>query len=68
MAYSETVTVDAWFVCDTGSAWGISVDDDPDEGNLIWLPKSQVELIKGSRGSVSKFDVPEWLAIDRGLA
>lgn len=62
-----TVELDLYLVAETGSAYGVTADTPED--SVIWLPKSQVELQREvSLGRVGKFDVPEWLAEDRGLA
>jgi hypothetical protein len=35
---------------------------------VIWLPKSRVEMLDTAVvGQVARFDVPEWLAIEKGL-
>lgn len=56
------------FVAETGAAYGVT-EDDPDDP-VIWLPKSQVETDARSSdlGTVQTFEVPEWLAIEKGLA
>ena len=37
-----------------------------DGENKIWLPKSQVEVIKELKEG-AEFEIPEWLAKDKGL-
>lgn len=46
-------------VAETDAAYGFEID-----GELVWLPKSQV-IYDEATGTVS---VPEWLAIKKGLA
>jgi hypothetical protein len=44
-------------------------DGDEDGDPEAWLPKSQVEVLRGGEiGRPIKLEVPEWLAIDKGLA
>ena len=62
----DTVELDLYFVAETAMAYGVT-DEEPDDP-VIWLPKSQVEMLSDTRlGGVAKFDVPEWLAEAKGL-
>ncbi len=46
----------------------ILVSDDGEEKNAVWLPKSQVEWeMKAVKTQTVTVDVPEWLAIEKGL-
>lgn len=45
---------------ESDSAWLIRTAD----GDEVWLPKSQCELDEDD----NRVDVPEWLAIEKGLA
>lgn len=60
-------TLQLRLVAQTGAAWGVT-EDEPDDP-VIWLPKSQVEIDDEDTelGEVATFEVPEWLAIDKGL-
>jgi hypothetical protein len=46
---------------ETNKAVLVKIDEDE-----LWLPKSQIELDENSNG-VSVVQLPEWLAIDKGL-
>lgn len=35
--------------------------------NGVWLPKSQIELTKSGNGELWDLQIPEWLAIEKGL-
>lgn len=58
---------------DTDGAWLVSEDGDADDA--FWLPKSQVRTdernhLKNGRGLSERayeFDIPDWLATERGL-
>ena len=65
---ADSVILNLRLVAETGSAYGVTEDKMDDEA--IWLPKSQVDMIthKPDIGDVVEVDVPEWLAIDRGLS
>lgn len=63
---ADTVELRLNLVAETAMAYGIT-EDDPDDP-VIWLPKSRVEALdRAAVGTVVRFDVPEWLAIDKGL-
>lgn len=62
----ETVELELNLVAETAMAYGVTEDDPEDP--VIWLPKSRVETLgRAVLGSVVKFEVPEWLAVDKGL-
>jgi hypothetical protein len=62
----ETVELDLYYVAETGLAYGVTEKDPEDP--VIWLPKSRVEMTKDvPLGKASTFEVPEWLAIEKGL-
>lgn len=44
----------------------ILVSDDGDRDKAVWLPLSQVEIERKSKGIVI-VTMPEWLAADKGL-
>lgn len=62
--YFETVNILAELVKETESAYGVKVELDTfeKEAPIVWLPKSKV-----SRLDDGTFDVPEWLATERGI-
>ncbi|MCF3934325.1 hypothetical protein L1787_12990 [Acuticoccus sp. M5D2P5] len=45
----------------------VLVSDDGEEAGATWLPLSHIELENRARG-VAEITLPEWLAIERGLA
>ena len=45
----------------------ILVSDDGDKDNAVWLPLSQVEVLPKNDGMV-EVTMPEWLAVEKGLA
>jgi hypothetical protein len=63
----EIVDLDLYFVAETALAYGVTESDPKDP--VIWLPKSQVEsnARPGDLGKVRNFEVPEWLATEKGL-
>jgi hypothetical protein len=43
-------------------------DGDEDGDRECWLPKSQVAVISGGEiDKIIKLEVPDWLAVDKGL-
>lgn len=48
----------------TAKAALVSLDDNDD--NAVWVPFSQIE-IEYKDGNVVELQVPEWLAVDKGL-
>lgn len=44
----------------------VRVSDDGDDKNAVWLPLSQVEVLKRPRG-IALITLPEWLAFEKGL-
>lgn len=59
MNRNETVDIDFdELVHDTDMAWLISIDSEK-----VWLPKSECELDEHDQVA----QVPEWLAIEKGL-
>ncbi|MBT9385512.1 hypothetical protein KM176_16680 [Pseudooceanicola sp. CBS1P-1] len=44
----------------------VLVSDDGEEANAVWLPLSQIELVR-RRGGIAIVTLPEWLAIEKGL-
>lgn len=57
------VEVQAKFVHETPSAWCISVE----EGENIWIPKSQTENVSVDSESNWQGDVRTWIAEQKGL-
>jgi hypothetical protein len=45
----------------------ILVSDDGDRDNAVWLPLSQIEVMPKESG-MAEIAMPEWLAVDKGLA
>jgi hypothetical protein len=45
----------------------ILVSDDGDKDNAVWLPLSQVEVLPKNDGMV-EVTMPEWLAVEKGIA
>lgn len=50
---------------ETERAIRVSIDGDPSNG--VWLPKSQIKWVKKDNSFID-VNVPEWLAVDKGLA
>ncbi|MGS5046038.1 MULTISPECIES: hypothetical protein [unclassified Mameliella] len=61
---AEVVDIEVILVAETPAAILVKEDEEADE---IWLPKSQIE-IDGEIGETGAVTLPEWLAIERGLA
>lgn len=51
---------------ETDKAWCVS--DDGVRKNAVWVPKSQCELEPSDDGKAYILTLPEWLAIEKGLA
>lgn len=65
MAYSdddETVWIEGTIVCKTEKA--ILFNDGDVE---VWIPKSQVIDEDREESGLLKIEIPEWLALDKGL-
>lgn len=66
-----TQTYELIIVQETQMSWGVREEDDPTQ-LIVWLPKSRVERgrRRGSAGvrEIWEFEVPDWLAIEKGLA
>jgi len=43
------------------------VSDDGEREGAVWLPKSQCERGRNVGPGVFEFEMPEWLATDKGL-
>ena len=61
---SDLVDVTVQLHAMTGRA--IRVSDDGDDDKAVWLPLSQVEVLKRPRGT-AVVTLPEWLAVEKGL-
>ena len=62
---SDTIDIDVQVHAKTDR--GILVSDDGDKEKAVWLPLSQIEVdMRG--GGVAVICIPEWLAVDKGLA
>jgi len=63
----EKIELELYYVAETGLAYGVTEDEL--DGPTIWLPKSQVEMVDETTGlgEVAVFQVPEWLALEKGL-
>jgi len=66
MAKSETVQLLVFVHAETGKA--LLVSDNEDEGDAVWLPKSQITEDRDRSASSKKPNVraiviPEWLAL-----
>jgi len=63
----DVVELDLQLLGETAAAYLVR-DGDEDGDPEVWLPKSQVTVLRG--GTIDeeiKIEVPEWLAIDKGL-
>lgn len=64
MRDEETVDIEAKLFKETDNAYGILEDAGSfDAPSVIWLPKSQTEY-----DGEGTFTIPEWLAVEKGLA
>jgi hypothetical protein len=63
---SEKVELELYVEGETAMAYAVT-EGEPDSPT-IWLPKSQVDVLgRSTLGSVATFEVPEWLAVEKGL-
>ncbi len=60
MSKSDLIDLAVVIIRETDKAYGVTEDED---GEIIWLPKSQVEWDEDS----TTMAMPEWLAKDKGL-
>jgi hypothetical protein len=64
---SEPVELELQLLGETPAAYLVR-DGDEDGDREVWLPKSQVWVLSGGQiDKVMRVEVPEWLAIDKGL-
>jgi len=61
---SDLVEVDIVLHHETDKAYLVSTDGKRDKA--VWIPKSQCQQVDGE-GQHRTMEMPEWLAIDRGL-
>jgi len=63
MGNNKKVYVCVEIKMETEKAFGVT-----DGGELMWLPKSQITLLEdGGPGDTVEMEIPEWLAIKKGL-
>lgn len=62
---SDVIDMEVWVHARTDRA--ILVSETGDRDAAEWLPLAQIE-IQSTEGAVATVTLPEWLAIDRGLA
>lgn len=74
MARDDTEEYDLFLVNETPKAWGV-LKEEPDDADfpkelIIWLPKSQVTMLTHSSREYApvKIDIPDWLALDKGIS
>jgi hypothetical protein len=64
---SEPVELELQLLGETAAAYLVR-DGDEDGDPECWLPKSQTEVLNEPKvGGIIKVEVPEWLAIEKGL-
>lgn len=66
MSQEYVMIEDMVFSYDTKDAYLFEDED----GEGYWIPKSQVEFIEPEcprKGDVVRFEIPEWLAAEKGL-
>jgi hypothetical protein len=64
---TETVELELQLLGTTPAALLVR-DGDEDGDPEAWLPRSQIEVLSGGQINKSiKLEVPEWLAIEKGL-
>lgn len=67
MREGQVVEIEAYFVCESDAAYCVELG--PEEPGQIWLPKRCTERTPGKEADdLDTFVIPEWLAVDKGLA
>lgn len=61
----ETVTLRMRCHAETGKAMLLS--EDGEEGNAVWIPKSQIVRAEAGRDEDGEFEIKEWMAKKNGL-
>ena len=61
-----------YYKTQTDNAIGVAEFDDYEDGDIIWLPKSQIEyneidMDATEEGDEVEIEIPEWLAKAKGL-
>jgi len=66
---SETVWVDVQIIHETDLAILVTVDPDSEDGDDVWLPKSQIQDSTSDMdiGADVELEIPVWLAEKVGL-
>ena len=66
---SEPVEFTRYYVLAVRERSVLVKPDGEDNSKGIWLPTSQVEVTRGDleKGQTVDFEIPEWLATDRGM-
>ena len=59
--------VRVWVIQHQETDKAIMVSDDGDDGNAVWIPKSQVQQMEEVSGDIIEIEIPEWLAEREGL-
>ena len=62
MAKSDLIDIVVLFRTETANAVLVN-----DLKKLVWLPKSQIEIVKSKTDKTCTVTLPEWLAIEKGL-
>lgn len=63
MGNQTPFTICVSIIYQTGKAYKVTDED----GNIIWLPKSQIEEIEEVAENVVNITIPEWLAKEKGF-
>lgn len=62
-------TYDLYVVRETDRAILVKENQDDDDADAFWLPKSQLEgADDAATGTISTLGIPDWLAQEKGLA
>jgi uncharacterized protein YggU (UPF0235/DUF167 family) len=62
VAKSDLIDIVVLFRTETANAVLVN-----DLKKLVWLPKSQIEIVKSKTDKTCTVTLPEWLAIEKGL-
>lgn len=62
MAKSDLIDIVVIVKNETAKAYLVT-----DSKKQVWLPKSQIEIVKSRTDMTSTVTLPEWLAIEKGL-
>ena len=62
---SDLCDIDVWIVAESAAAFKVHTGD---ATKAVWVPKSQVEIDERGPDRFATITLPEWLAIEKGIA